>query len=67
MQVLDPCCCGLEVHKKAVVACLLRAGADGRRGRDRRTFATMTDDLLALADWLRAAGCTHVAMESTGV
>jgi len=67
MQVLYPCCCGLDVHKKTVVACLLRAGADGQRRREVRTFATMTDDLLALADWLRGAGCTHVAMESTGV
>ncbi len=67
MDVLYPCCCGLDAHKKTVVACLLRAGADGRRGRELRTFATMTDDLLALADWLRAAGCTHVAMESTGI
>ena len=67
MDVLYSSCCGLDVHKKTVVACLLRAGADGRRGRELRTFATMTDDLLALADWLRAAGCTHVAMESRGV
>jgi transposase len=67
MEVLYPCCCGLDVHKKTVVACLLRADVDGQRSREARTFATMTDDLLALADWLREAGCTHVAMESTGV
>src|SRR5436190_22431814 len=45
MEVLYANCCGLDVHKKTVVACLLRAGADGRRGREVRTFATMTDDL----------------------
>ena len=67
MAVRSPCCCGLDVQKKMVVACLLRAGADGQHSREVRTFATMTDDLLALADWLRAAGCTHVAMASTGV
>jgi transposase len=67
MDVLYPCCCGLDVHKKTVVACLLRAGADGQHRREVRTFATMTDDLLALAEWLTAAGCTHVAMESSGV
>jgi transposase len=67
MEVLYSCCCGLDVHKKTVVACLLCAGADGQHRRELRTFTTMTDDLLALADWLRAAGCTHVAMESTGV
>ena len=67
MAVLSSCCCGLDVHKKTVVACLVRAGADGQHSREVRTFATMTDDLLALAAWRREAGCTHVAMESTGV
>ena len=67
MEILHRCCCGLDVHKQTVVACLLRIGTDGRRSKELRTFGTMTDDLLALADWLRAAGCTQVAMESTGV
>ena len=67
MEVLYRCCCGLDVHKQTVVACLIRTLADGRRTTEVRTFSTMTDGLLALADWLRAAGCTHVAMESTGV
>ena len=67
MEVLYSCCCGLDVHKKTVVACLVRTGTDGQPRREVRTFATMTDDLLALAEWLSAAGCTHVAMESTGV
>ena len=67
MELVHRCCCGLDVHKQTVVACLLRAGTDGRRRKELRTFGTMTDDLLALADWLRAASCTQVAMESTGV
>ena len=67
MEVLYSCCCGLDVHKKTVVACLVRVSAAGQGSREVRTFTTMTDDLLALAEWLRAAGCTHVAMESTGV
>jgi transposase len=67
MEVRSSCCCGLDVHKKTVVACLLRAGADGQHRRELRTFTTMTDDLLILTDWLCEAGCTHVAMESTGV
>ena len=66
MDALHECCCGLDVHKQTVVACLLRTTAEGRR-KELRTFGTMTDALLALADWLRAAGCTQVAMESTGV
>jgi len=62
MQILYPCCCGLDVHARNVVACLMR---DGRK--QIRTFSTMTDDLLALSDWLTAEDCTHVAIESTGV
>ena len=67
MDVLHRCCCGLDVHKRTVVACLLQPATDGRRSKEVRTFGTMTTDLLALADWLRAAGCTEVAMESTGI
>ena len=67
MEVLHACCCGLDVHKRTVVACLLRAPRAGQRRKELRTFDTMTDGLLALADWLHAAGCTHVALESTGV
>ena len=62
MRVLYERCCGLDVHKKSVVACVLTPD-----GRERRSFGTMTADLLALADWLLAEGVTHVAMESTGV
>src|SRR5262249_3127397 len=46
---------------------LLTAGEHGQPRKEIRTFGTMTADLLALADWLQAAGCTHVAMEATGV
>src|ERR687893_1700439 len=65
MQVLYPRCCGLDIHKKFVVACLLITEPDGTVQKETRTFSTMTQDLLALGDWLRTAGCTHVAMEST--
>jgi transposase len=61
MQVMYERCAGLDVHKKTVVACVLTPA-----GAETRTFATMTADLLALADWLLACGCTHVAIESTG-
>ena len=56
----------MDVHKKTVVACLIVPGPQGRPVKEVRTFGTMTDDLLALVDWVVAAGCTHVAMESTG-
>ncbi len=67
MEVLYPRCCGLDVHKKTVVACVRIAGASGRPRQTVRTFGTMTADLLALAAWLATEGVTHVAMESTGV
>jgi transposase len=67
MQILHASCCGLDVHKKRIVACVMTFDALGQRQREIRTFGTMTEDLLALADWLTTVGCTHVAMESTGV
>ncbi len=67
MERLYTCCCGLDVHKRTVVACLLRPGGAGEPVKEIRTFATTTDALLERGDWLRAAGCTHVAVESTGV
>ena len=59
--------CGLDVHKETVAAGLIVPGAAGERTETIRTFGTMTEDLLALRDWLAEHGCTHVAMESTGV
>jgi len=66
MEVLYPRCAGLDVHKDTVVACV-RIAADGAVHSEVRTFDTMTPGLLALADWLSEQGCTHVAMEATGV
>jgi len=54
------------VHKKVVVAAMMVLGLDGQRHQEKRTFGTMTVDLLALSDWLTLHGVTHVAMESTG-
>jgi transposase len=62
-----PRCAGLDLHKRTVVACRLTPGAGGELPREIRTFGTTTRDLLALSDWLLSGGCTHVAMESTGV
>jgi transposase len=58
---------GLDVHKKTIAACIRRANKQGKATEEVRTFGTMTRDLLALSDWLRAAQVTHVAMEATGV
>jgi transposase len=67
VEVVYERCCGVDVHKDTVVACLLTPGEAGRPRKAVRTFGTVTAELLALGDWLAEAGCTHVAMESTGV
>jgi transposase len=68
MDVLYEHCCGLDVHKQTVVACLVEPGTRGERPhKEIRTFGTMTHELLLLGDWLETHGVTHVAMESTGV
>jgi len=67
MEVLYPRCCGLDIHQKTIVACVLLTEADGTPHRFVRTFGTMTADLLALGDWLDLHDVRHVGMESTGV
>jgi transposase len=67
MDVVHTRCCGIDIHKKTAVACLIVPGPDGQPGKTVRTFGTMTDDLLALADWLTSEGVSHVALEATGV
>ncbi len=67
MDTLIERCCGLDVHQATVVACVL-IGEPGKKLRKQiRTFGTMARDLAALREWLVAEGCTHVAMESTGI
>jgi len=67
MDTIHSRCAGLDVHKETVVACVRAIGPDGKLTKQVRTFAAMTRDLMALADWLAEEGVTHVAMESTGV
>jgi transposase len=66
MEVLHPRCCGLDVHKETVVACL-RLVIDGKTVKEVRTFSTTTAHLIALSAWLAENKCTHIAMEATGV
>lgn len=66
MDVLYPCCAGVDVHKKMVVVCVCTSGDTPTPRKEVRTFSTMTADLLDLSAWLTQCGVTHVAMESTG-
>ena len=67
MDIQIECGCGLDVHQATVVACLLKETSCRRAKKEMRTFGTTTRELINLQDWLVSAGCTHVAMESTGV
>lgn len=67
MEAIVERCCGLDVHKESVVACVLTGPATGRARKEVRTFGTTTKELEALREWLREQGCTVVGMESTGI
>ena len=66
MEVIHPRSGGLDVHKETVVACV-RLALGGKVTHEVRTFETTTAGLLLLLAWLTEMGCTHVAMEATGV
>jgi transposase len=67
MEILYERCAGLDVHKKNVKACFASPGEGGKRQKETRTYLTMTQNLLEMRDWLKEQGCTHIAMEATGV
>jgi len=66
MEVVYPRCAGLDVHQQTVVACV-RLMVGSTVSQEVRTFGTTTGELLRLADWLQTQGCTHAALEATGV
>src|SRR6266516_6560963 len=65
-RVLEQCA-ALDVHKKQLTACARVLGPDGELEELTVKFSTMAADLLAMRDWLKQLGVTHVAMEATGV
>lgn len=68
MDAILECCCGIDVHKKSLTACLIVGSLNNKKPKVTiKTFSTMTYDLLKLKDWLEKEGCAHVAIESTGV
>ncbi|WP_419962307.1 IS110 family transposase [Psychrobacillus sp. BM2] len=62
MEVIIERACGMDVHKDSITACIITP-----KGKEIQTFSTKTVFLLQLIDWIKEHGCTHVAMESTGV
>ena len=67
IAIIHPVCCGLDVHKEKISACLMEIDEQGREASEIREFATFTDELIKLREWLQGSDCPIVAMESTGV
>jgi len=67
IQVVHPVCCGLDVHKKKISACLITINELGQEQYDIQEFGTFTNDLLEMKEWLTDNSCPIIAMESTGV
>jgi len=67
MEVVYPQCAGVDVHKKMIRVCVLIREEKQKLQKEFRTYATTSQEILSLSDWLAEVGCTHVAMEGTGV
>jgi len=67
VAIVNPICCGLDVHKESITACILYNDGNGKEHSILQEFSTFTDDLIHLRDWLLTHDCPVVAMESTGV
>jgi len=66
VTVVHPICCGLDVHKETISACLLLSDKQGRERSEFAEFGTFTDELEAMREWLVNHQCPVIAMESTG-
>ncbi len=67
IRIVHPICCGLDVHKESVSACMIFPDGKGAEPFEVKVFGTFTDDLTRLREWLLEHNCPVVAMESTGV
>jgi len=66
LKIVYPICCGLDVHKSSVFACIAATDENGVTTYKNRKFSTFTKDLKSLADWLEQNNCKDVCMESAG-
>lgn len=66
LKIVYPICCGIDVHKSFVVACIAMTNDQGVTSYKRHRFSTFTGDLRRLANWLSENNCQDVCMESTG-
>jgi len=66
LKIVYPICCGIDVHKKFLVACIAFTNSKGVTTYKSSRFSTFTNDLRKLSGWLSSNSCTDVCMESTG-
>ncbi len=66
LKIVFPICCGMDVHKSFIVACIASTNDKGITNYRKKRFSTFTGDLHRCADWLAENNCTDVCMESTG-
>jgi transposase len=67
VSLVNPICCGLDVHKESITACILFNDSEGKEQTIIREFSTFTNEIIRFRDWLLSYKCTVLAMESTGV
>lgn len=67
IQIIHPICCGLDVHKDKISACLITVDDNGVEEHEIKEFLTFTKDLQKMKEWLIKNNCPIIAMESTGV
>ncbi len=67
LSLMHPICCGIDVHKEVVVACILIQQTSGEPKKIIKEFATFTDSLFEFKEWLLSDKCSIVAMKSAGI
>ena len=67
MKAILKVCCGLDVHRDKIVACLMKGELEGKPRVEIKVFSALQHDLKRLKNWLEEEECYNVAMESTGV
>lgn len=66
MKIVYPICCGMDIHKKIIVATIATTNAQGITTYEQKTFSTFNTDVIKLRDWMIERNCRDACMESTG-
>ena len=66
MKIVYPICCGMDIHKKIIVATIATTNAQGITTYEQKTFSTFNSDVIKLRDWMIERNCRDACMESTG-